>query len=503
MNNSLKTKIIGLIALFMCCLVAGLSYVSVTNTLKRGETRLHEYKDMLYKQKIDSMENLVDSVSSMAMLMPEEEAKKFVRSARYGIDGYFVVIDASGNMAVHMDQSLEGTPLSNIRDADNNVFWPKLIEQCKAQGKGTVEYVWKKPDSAKSEAKLSYGKFIGKWNWIVVTGVYLDDVETAIHKEENHIQQEIWTTVERYLFIAALALLLMIAAAALLIKRYITKPLDSAITKVNTYASKMDATVTNQASFSIELSSSVTEISATMEEFSSSATLISDHSQGVADSAAQTLQKTREGVGEVEALMEKMKEIYNDNQVNIQEIVALGHKSKEINKIMEFINNIASQTRLIAFNAALEAASAGEAGKRFGVVALEIRRLADSVMESTKEIEAKIGEIVAAVSRQVVASEKNTKGIEEGLTYSERTVSIIYDIEKAADQTTDAIRQIVLSIQQQQTAGEQVLTALRQIKEGTNDNTAMIEQTKAVSKELAILAEELECVVDNGKKLNS
>jgi methyl-accepting chemotaxis protein len=153
---------------------------------------------------------------------------------------------------------------------------------------------------------------------------------------------------------------------------------------------------------------------------------------------------------------------------------------------------------LIAFNAALEAASAGEAGKRFGVVALEIRRLADSVMESTKEIEGKITEIVAAVSRQVVASEKNTKGIEEGMAYSERTVSIIYDIENAADQTTDAVSQIVLSIQQQQTAGEQVLTALRQIKQGTNENTTMIQQTKTISKELSDLAEELEQVVNRG-----
>ena len=121
-------------------------------------------------------------------------------------------------------------------------------------------------------------------------------------------------------------------------------------------------------------------------------------------------------------------------------------------------------------------------------------------MESTKEIETKSNEIVAAVSRQVVASEKNTKGIEEGMAYSERTVSIIYDIENAADQTTDAVRQIVLSIQQQQTAGEQVLTALRQIKQGTNDNTAMIQQTKTISMELTNLAEDLERVVDNGKQ---
>ncbi|MBP2636373.1 MAG: methyl-accepting chemotaxis protein [Firmicutes bacterium] len=500
MHSSLKVRIIGLMALFMCCLVAILSYFSVTATLHRGEIRLHEYQTMLYKQKTDNMKNLVESIASSASLMPEEEAKQFIRNARYGSDGYFLVINTNGIMAVHIDQSLEGKPLANIKDADNQVFWPKLLEQCKDKGEGTVQYTFVKPGSAKTEAKLSYGKAIGKWNWIIVTGVYLDDIEAAITKEKSDIQQEVWSTIQRYLFITFFAFILIIAAAVFFINRYITKPLTGAITKVNSYAAKMDETVTTQASFSIELSSSVSEISATMEEFSSSATLISNHSQGVADSAAQTLQKTRQGVAEVDALLEKMKEIYSDNQVNIQEIVALGHKSKEVHKIMEFINNIASQTRLIAFNAALEAASAGEAGKRFGVVALEIRRLADSVMESTKEIEVKINEIVAAVSRQVVASEKNTKGIEDGMAYSERTVSIIYDIEHAADQTTDAVSQIVLSIQQQQTAGEQVLTALRQIKQGTSDNTAMIQQTKTISKELANLAEELERVVEHGKK---
>ena len=500
MNNSLKVKIIGLMALFMCCLVALLSYISVSSTLQRGEIRLHEYEETLHKQKVDNMKNLVEAISSTALLMPEEEAKQFIRNARYGVDGYFLAINTNGSMAVHIDQSLEGQALANIKDADHTVFWPKLLEQCKEKGEGIVQYSWVKPGAAKGESKLSYGKVIGKWNWILVTGLYLDDVEAAVDKEEKNIQREIWSTIQRYLLIAAIVLILIIGVASFFVNRYITQPLVGAIAKVNSYATKIEETVTNQASFSIELSSSVSEISATMEEFSSSGVLITNHSQGVADSAAQTLQRTRQGVAEVEALMEKMKEIYNDNQVNIQEIVALGHKSKEVNKIMELINNIANQTRLIAFNAALEAASAGEAGKRFGVVALEIRRLADSVMESTKEIETKSNEIVAAVSRQVVASEKNTKGIEEGMAYSERTVSIIYDIENAADQTTDAVRQIVLSIQQQQTAGEQVLTALRQIKQGTNDNTTMIQQTKTISTELTTLAEELECVVDNGKK---
>ncbi|HWR39774.1 MAG TPA: cache domain-containing protein [Patescibacteria group bacterium] len=503
MNSSLKVKIIGLMALFMCCLVAVLTYVSVAGTLERGEVRIQEYKTALYKQKVDSMRNLIEAVTSTAASLPEEEAKQFFRNARYGADGYFLVLNTAGNMVVHIDRTLEGRTLGTIKDANNNAFMVKMLEQCIEKGEGSVQYTWLKPGSAKAESKLSYGKRIDKWDWIVMTGVYLDDVEAAIATEENHIQQEAGNMMKRYLVIAVLALVLIIATAVFFLNRYITRPLAGAIVKVNTYAAKMEETVSNQAEFSIELSSSVTEISATMEEFSSTGVLITNHSQGVADSAAQTLQRTRQGVGEVEALMEKMKDIYQDNQVNIQEIVALGHRSKEINKIMEFINNIASQTRLIAFNAALEAASAGEAGKRFGVVAQEIRRLADGVMESTQEIETKINEIVAAVSRQVVASEKNTKGIEEGLAYSESTVSIIHDIENAADQTTDAVQQIVLSIQQQQTAGEQVLTALRQIKQGTSDNTAMIQQTKHISAELAKLAAELELVVDSGKQTAS
>ncbi|SDE06580.1 methyl-accepting chemotaxis protein [Sporomusa acidovorans] len=500
MNCSLKGKLIGLTALFLCCLVAVLSFVSVTGTLERGEIRVQEYRELLYKQKIDNMKDLVEAISSAISFLPEEEAKQFVRNVRYGDDGYFLVINMNGSMAVHIDQSLEGQPLAVIKDADNHVFWPTLLEQCRENGEGTIQYTWLNPKTAKVESKLSYGKVIGKWNWLVVTGEYLNDVESAMNKEKNDIQQEVRSTIQRYLLITVFALVLIIISAIFFINRYITKPLAGAITKVNTYAAKIDETVTNQASFSIELSSSVSEISATMEEFSSSAVLITNHSQGVADSAAQTLEKTRQGVAEVDALMAKMKEIYHDNQVNIKEIVALGHKSNEINKVRELINDIANQTRLIAFNAALEAASAGEAGKRFGVVALEIRRLADSVMASTKEIEIKINEIVAAVSRQVVASEKNTKEIEEGMAYSERTVSIIYDIEHAADQTTDAVQQIVLSIQQQQTAGEQVLTALRQIKQGTNDHTAAIQQTKNISKELTNLAEDLEAVVDGGKK---
>jgi len=186
-----------------------------------------------------------------------------------------------------------------------------------------------------------------------------------------------------------------------------------------------------------------------------------------------------------------MTEISSDNQSGIQEIVELGRKSKEITKIMGIINTIANQTKLIAFNAALEAASAGESGKRFGVVATEIRRLADNVFQSTEEIEGKINEILEAVNRLVISSEKSSKGIRDGLEHTTHTNAILNDLVSGAEATADAARQISLSTQQQQTASSQVVTALRDIEEGVRFNSGSIQQTSEISRNLTEMAVKL------------
>jgi methyl-accepting chemotaxis protein len=211
----------------------------------------------------------------------------------------------------------------------------------------------------------------------------------------------------------------------------------------------------------------------------------------VVERADKTLENTRQGAGEVETLTVKINDISNGIQSNLGEIVALGRKSKEINKVMEIINNIASQTKLIAFNAALEAAGAGEAGKRFGVVAVEIRRLADSVVESTGEIEGKISEILDAVNRLVMSSEKSSQMIQEGREYAGNTVTMLLDVVDDADETTAAARQISLSTQQQQIAGSQVLAALREIEDGARFTTDSIGEISEISRNLAAMSSDL------------
>lgn len=260
---------------------------------------------------------------------------------------------------------------------------------------------------------------------------------------------------------------------------------DGVAKRISNHTDTITETVTHHAEFVAQLSSSVVEISSTMEEFSSTAASIAQHSNGVADNAVQSLQDINNSVQGMENLAAKMGEIKQCNDVNIRDILELAKKSKEINKIMEIINTVASQTKLIAFNAALEAASAGEAGKRFGVVAVEIRRLADNVVESTAEIEGKITEIMGAVDRIIMSSEKGSNNIQEGQQYSHRAVEMLGIVVNGAEHTNDAAKQISLSTHQQQIASSQVLTALREIEEGTRYSTSSIRQVSDISKDLA------------------
>ncbi len=246
--------------------------------------------------------------------------------------------------------------------------------------------------------------------------------------------------------------------------------------------------VDGQAATSSQMSASVAEITSTMEELSASSTQIAEYSESVVGIAKRTYEDSRQGSDAMRRLVEKMEEIRRDNQKSLGEIVDLGGKSKEISKIMEIINTVADQTRLIAFNAALEAASAGEAGKRFGVVAAEIRRLADSVTESTGEIEKKVGEIQESIHRLVVTSEKGAAGINQGMDESSRTAEFLGALVEGASETTSAAQQISLSTQQQKTASDQVVVALREIVTASSDTARSVRRISDIAREMTQLS---------------
>jgi methyl-accepting chemotaxis protein len=240
-----------------------------------------------------------------------------------------------------------------------------------------------------------------------------------------------------------------------------------------------------------EMSATVTQITATMEELSASSSQIAEHSGSVADIANHTWEKSKEGSDAMRSVLTRMDDIRADNQTNLGEIVDLGVKSRQISKVMEIINTIADQTKLIAFNAALEASSAGEAGKRFSVVAGEIRRLADSVTDSTGDIEARVQEIQDSISRLVITSEKSGTVIGAGMNAASHTAHNLGELVDAADQSRNAAHQISISTRQQKVASDQVVIALREIVGASSHTAQAIASVSRISAEMTGLSLEL------------
>ncbi|MGR3220677.1 MAG: methyl-accepting chemotaxis protein [Candidatus Anammoxibacter sp.] len=282
----------------------------------------------------------------------------------------------------------------------------------------------------------------------------------------------------------------------------IISSVKSTTMKVASSSSEIAAAINEQASIATQQSSSVSEITSTMEELSATSTQIAENANKVVGASDKALGDAKEGAASGEKVMHGMNSIAEDNRNSVNEIVELSKKSKEITKVMEIINNVADQTKLIAFNAAIEASSAGEAGKRFAVVAGEIRRLADNVMESTGEITTTIEEIQEAISRIIVNSENGTKRITESLDSTSQTVSILEDLVTGSEATNTAAKQISLATQQQRTASAQVVTALKEIAEGAKQSSVGVSQTSAVTDALTKLASNLKEQVERFKLNN-
>jgi len=545
-THSLNKQVVVIAVLPVIIVTCIFTYVFIANTLSRSEARIEVYREALLSERREALKNYIIMAVTTIENLSQKQAIESIHNMRYGNNGYFWINDYNNFMVAHPDHRLEGTDQNGLKDPNGVYILQAITKIVKEKGEGYISYMWKMPNDEKLQPKLSYGKAIKKWNWIVATGIYINDIDEMVAREKDKIEKEI-----SFLIMNAILISLVISLTVILLVTYFTKKLvnkpvaeltshmknynndltvqipvtakneigelaksfnlltanlhdiikkvTEAVRGINAYAGEVAVSVGQQATISTEQSASVAEITATMEELSSSSTQIAEHAKSVVDIATRTWENTKKGATAVETVILKMNDIDGDNQKSISEIVDLGRKSKEISKVMEIINTIADQTKLIAFNAALEASSAGEAGKRFGVVAVEIRRLADSVMESTGEIESKVNEIQDAINRLVITSEKGSKGIQEGMDLTNQTAANLMDIVEDAQSTQEAAKQISLSTQQQKTASNQVVTALREIAAGSGQTTDAIRRISAISNKLTDLSDSLKGQVEKFK----
>jgi methyl-accepting chemotaxis protein len=247
-----------------------------------------------------------------------------------------------------------------------------------------------------------------------------------------------------------------------------------------------------QASGAAQQAAAVTETSATVEELAQTSKQIAENSQSVAAIAERTLSSAEEGMQTVADTADGIEEIRTSTQAASDRILALGERSQEIGRVLVIIDDIAEQTKILALNAAIEAARAGEAGKGFAVVAEEIRKLADSVTESTSEIGRVVREIQSSASSLVMSTEKASKKVDEGKMLAGRTADSLERIVHQVEETTDSAKQISIATQQQRTASDQVVISMREMAQVATQSAESSRQIQSAIMELNRLADTLE-----------
>jgi methyl-accepting chemotaxis protein len=274
------------------------------------------------------------------------------------------------------------------------------------------------------------------------------------------------------------------------LKKFVTETREAAMQLSTSSAEVLAAATQNESSTSAQ-ASAIHETTATMEELKGASHQIAENAQMVAAIAEQTLSGAKQGEGAIKAFMGSMEKVRH-NAVEVDDAIAkLSKRVERIGTVVEVIDEIADRSDLLALNAALEGAKAGEAGRGFSIVAAEMRRLAENVLESTKEIKNLITEIREATHAAKEASDGNKREASEGEKLGGNAMASVSGILSGIQETSDAARVIHLATQQQRTATEQVVQSMSEIEEVTRQAQAGSKQATGAASELTKLAERL------------
>lgn len=246
------------------------------------------------------------------------------------------------------------------------------------------------------------------------------------------------------------------------------------------------------ATTSLEQATAVKEILATMEETDSLTREIAKKIDDVTNVTEITAQNVQNGFNILNQNLDKMNEITEANVSTITGIKDLSEKIGSIWDIVKIINDIAEQTRIIAFNAELESSTAGESGKNFHIVANEVRRLADGITNSINQIKDRIQEIQHSSDSLIITSESGTEKIKEGLELSNLMKEKFTEIQKSSEITVDSTVQIKDIIYQQSKSFDQIVSTVRQISSGIENFSTSTNTENETAQKLKRAAEDLQ-----------
>ncbi|MEW9901795.1 methyl-accepting chemotaxis protein [Pseudomonas putida] len=473
----------------------------------------------------------LEAAGTLSREAAQQQALQVVRGLRYDKDDYFWINDLGPKMIMHpTNPKLDGQDLSAIRDPDGFAVFNEMVALARSQDAGSVNYRWPKPGASEPVAKTSYIQLFKPWGWIIGSGVYIDDVQAEFARQVRDAS------------LLGLGIAMLMALLVLLIARSIARPLQDAVQAMGNIASgesdltrRLDTHGRDELThlgehfnrFNGKLQGVVGQLQGAAHALAQSASHVGDNAgQAQAHSVQQSLQmdqvatavnevtyavqdvaKTAEqaanemhaaqvqvdhGQQAIHGSLQQIDRLSSTIDQAVQVIRELAGHSTRIGGVLEVIRSIAEQTNLLALNAAIEAARAGEQGRGFAVVADEVRLLAQRTAQSTAEIHTMIEHLQSQ-------SEAAVKAIDTSSEASRQTVQQAREAGTSLDAISQALNNLTALNASIASATLQQAHVVEEINRNVLDTAGLSQQTAEAARQssdagasLARLSEDLE-----------
>ncbi|WP_394240620.1 methyl-accepting chemotaxis protein [Vibrio astriarenae] len=482
-NVSIKHKLL-LMVLAAATLIIGMS---IFNLFIQKEQQLQERMEKLEHQ-IETAVSLVNFYKGRSDLSVEEakqQALDSLAALRYEDNNYYWITDTRNTLVMHpLRPTSVGNNMTNVRDGAGHYHWQEMSQIARTTGKGGLDYTWLSPQGELHD-KISYVSYIREWDWIIGSGLFVSDIEQAFVRNIQ-IQIALSVTMVGLLFAAStlignsivkpieelLGMLKRIAGGDLTqsirLKRQdeigeLAKGLDDmqatmketlslslqtaekASALSETIASTSEETSTSIRSQNLQLeqlSTAMTEMSSTIKDVASNAEHTSERTNQVSEQAvagSESMNSTLGAVNQIASSIEGTSALMADLKKGVDNIGA----------VVQVIQEVSEQTNLLALNAAIEAARAGEQGRGFAVVADEVRNLASRTQTSTNEVQTTINALYENADKVLTVMEGNNQNIDATAQVANETKSTLDSMLGEMNHASSMVAQIAAAAEQQ------------------------------------------------------